>query len=84
MWLEEALHSPRLDASHRGSPRADPKLGDEVLALLGRHYSLEIAGNEVAPKGHTFPSGVARVDGVFSGLSDPFHPDAGAVAPRTG
>ncbi len=81
MSLEEALHSPRLDASHRGSLRADPRLGEEVLALLGRHYRLEIAANEVAPKGYAFPSGVARESGCLSGLSDPFHPDSGAVAP---
>lgn len=78
MTLEEALHSPRLDASHRGSISADPKLGQAVLDLLATKYRVEIHPNDVAPKMYAFPSGVAREGGTLAGLSDPFHPDAGA------
>jgi gamma-glutamyltranspeptidase/glutathione hydrolase len=78
MTLEEALHSPRLDASHRGLVRADPRLGQAVLNHLGAHHQLEIAPNDVGPKLYAFPSGVARENGMLSGLSDPFQPDANA------
>jgi gamma-glutamyltranspeptidase/glutathione hydrolase len=78
MTLEQALHSPRLDASHRGSVRADPRLGQAVLDLLAAHHRLEIAQNDVGPKLYAFPSGVAREQGILSGLSDPNHPDANA------
>ncbi|MFT4151549.1 MAG: gamma-glutamyltransferase [Paracoccaceae bacterium] len=78
MTLEEALHSPRLDASHRGSVRADPRLGQAVLDLLAAHHRLEVAQNDVGPKLYAFPSGVAREGGGLSGLSDPYHPDANA------
>lgn len=78
MTLEEALHSPRLDASHRGSVRADPRLGQAVLDQLGAHHRLEIASNDVGPKLYAFPSGVAWENGMLSGLSDPFQPDSNA------
>lgn len=78
MTLEEALHSPRLDASHRGTVRADPRLGQAVLDHLGAHHRLEIAPNDVGPKLYAFPSGVAREDCMLSGLSDPFQPDSNA------
>lgn len=78
MTLEDALHSPRLDASHRGSVRADPRLGPAVLDLLATKHRLEIAQNNVGPKLYAFPSGVAREAGGLSGLSDPYHPDANA------
>lgn len=78
MTLEEALHSPRLDASHRGSVRADPRLGQAVLDHLGEKYRLEIMPNDVGPKLYAFPSGVARENGLLSGLSDPFQPDSNA------
>lgn len=79
MTLEEAFHSPRLDASHRGSLRADPRLGAEVLAALGARHKLEVSGNVVMPKLYACPSGVARQPGGFSGMSDPALPDGGAV-----
>lgn len=78
MTLEEAMHSPRLDASHRGSVRADPRLGQAVLDHLATKHTLEIAPNDVGPKLYAFPSGVARENGALSGLSDPFQPDAQA------
>ncbi|HQY45044.1 MAG TPA: gamma-glutamyltransferase [Paracoccaceae bacterium] len=79
MTLEEAFHSPRLDASHRGSLRADPRLGADVLAALGARYKLEVSGNVVMPKLYACPSGVARQHEGFSGISDPALPDGGAV-----
>jgi len=82
MTLEEAFHSPRLDASHRGSVRADPRLGTEVLQALGKHFTLETSGNVVMPKLYACPSGVARTPMGFMGLNDPALPDGGAVGAR--
>jgi gamma-glutamyltranspeptidase/glutathione hydrolase len=80
--LENAFHSPRLDASHRGSVRADPRLGDAVLERLAQRYSMEVTPNTVMPKHYACPSGVARTgDGEFVGMGDPWLPDSGAAAP---
>ncbi len=83
MSLEQAFHSPRLDASHRGSLRADPRLGIAVLEELGRHYKLEISGNVVMPKLYACPSGVARTLDGLEGINDPVLPDGGAAGPDT-
>ncbi|MCF1709399.1 gamma-glutamyltransferase [Tabrizicola sp. J26] len=81
MSLEEAMHSPRLDASHRGSVRADPRLGAETLKHLSSRFALEVSGNVVMPKLYACPSGVARLpDGSAGGVNDPCLPDGGAVA----
>lgn len=81
LTLEEAFHSPRLDASHRGSLRADPRLGPAVLDRLAARYRLEISGNVVMPKLYACPSGVARgADGRLQGINDPALPDGGAAA----
>jgi gamma-glutamyltranspeptidase/glutathione hydrolase len=79
MSLEEAFHSPRLDASHRGSLRVDPRLGTAILDELARIYPLEISGNVVMPKLYACPSGVARDDQGFVGINDPVLPDGGAA-----
>ena len=80
MSLDEAIHTPRLDASHRGSLRVDPRLGRDVIDNLQRRYSLEISGNVVMPKLYACPSGVsALANGAFAGANDPLLPDGAAV-----
>lgn len=86
MTLEEAIHMPRLDASHRGSVRADPRLGPAVLDRLAARYTVEVSGNVVMPKLYACPSGVARArasrfGGGFGGINDPALPDGGAAGP---
>ena len=83
MSLEQALNSPRIDASARGSIRADPALGPEVLAELGRHYDLEVAQRLVFPKLYACVSGVAWDTEArhFTGLNDPSQPIGGAAGP---
>ena len=82
MSLEDAIHAPRLDASHRGSLRADPRLGRDVLGRLAEAHSLEVSGNVVMPKLYACPSGVSRTpDGAFGGINDPALPDGGAAGP---
>src|SRR3546814_18052612 len=58
--LEEAFHTPRIDASARGSPRADPAMGEAALAELRKVFTLEVAQQLVFPKLYACPSGVAR------------------------
>ncbi len=81
MTLEEAFHSPRIDSSHRGSVRADPRLGKAVLRELARNYKLEISGNIVMPKHYACPSGVAKVAEGLVGINDPALPDGGSAGP---
>ena len=80
--LEDAMHHPRIDASDRGSIRVDPRLGEKVLAALGRDFELEIAQLLVFPKLYSCPSGVSRdpASGICTGLNDPSQPIGGAAA----
>nr|WP_226898379.1 gamma-glutamyltransferase [Mangrovicoccus algicola] len=84
MSLEAAVHHPRIDASFRGSVRADPRLGEAVLAALeGLHGDLEVAGSAVYPKLYACVSGVARdpATGICSAVVDPSQPVGGGAAP---
>jgi gamma-glutamyltranspeptidase/glutathione hydrolase len=81
--LEAAFNHPRLDASDRGGVRVDPRLGAEVLAALGRDFTLEVAQLLVFPKLYACPSGVSRDpgSGLCQGINDPSQPIGGAAAP---
>lgn len=83
MSLEEAFHTPRIDASGRGSVRADPRMGEAALAELRKVFTLEIAQQLVFPKLYSCPSGVARdpKTGVCWGIADVSSPIAGAATP---
>jgi gamma-glutamyltranspeptidase / glutathione hydrolase len=82
MSLEEAFHTPRIDASARGSVRADPRMGEAALTELRKHFALEVAQQLVFPKLYSCPSGVARdADGLCWGISDVSQPVAGAATP---
>jgi len=82
--VEEAIDSPRLDASDRGSVRADPRLGADTLAELGQARELEIAQRLVFPKLYGCVSGVARdTGGECRGINDPSMPSGGASGPVT-
>lgn len=80
--LEEAVNHPRIDASDRGSIRVDPRLGDEVITELSRHFQIEVAQLLVFPKLYSCPSGVSRdpATGVSHGINDPSQPIGGAAA----
>ncbi|HEY9538683.1 MAG TPA: gamma-glutamyltransferase [Kiloniellaceae bacterium] len=81
--LEEAFHTPRIDASARGSLRADPAMGEAALAELRKVFTLEVAQQLVFPKLYACPSGVARdpATGQCWGIADVSQPVAGAAAP---
>ena len=80
--LDEAVDHPRLDASNRGSVRADPRLGEAVLERLGRDHALEVSQRLVFPKLYACLSGVARGPDGFEGASDPSLPMGGASGPQ--
>src|SRR3546814_647260 len=77
--LEEAFHTPRIDASARGSLRADPAMGEAALAELRKVFTLEVAQQLVFPKLYACPSGVARdpATGQGWGIADVSQPGAG-------
>jgi gamma-glutamyltranspeptidase/glutathione hydrolase len=81
--LEDAFHTPRIDASARGSVRADPAMGEAALAELRRHFPLEVAQQLVFPRLYACPSGVARdaQSGDCWGMADKSQPVAGAATP---
>ncbi|MEQ9608243.1 MAG: gamma-glutamyltransferase [Kiloniellaceae bacterium] len=81
MSLEEAFHTPRIDASGRGSVRADPRMGDAALAELKKVFKLEVAQQMVFPKLYSCPAGVSRdpQSGQCWGIADVSSPIAGAA-----
>ena len=81
MSLSEAMHHPRLDASDRGSVRADPALGDDVLDALSEHHTLEVAQQMVFPKLYACVSGVGTTAQGYTGVNDPSQPLGGASGP---
>jgi gamma-glutamyltranspeptidase/glutathione hydrolase len=83
MSLEEAFHTPRIDASARGSVRADPAMGEAALTELRKVFTVEVAQQLVFPKLYACPSGVARDPGTGTcwGIADVSQPVAGAAMP---
>lgn len=80
--LEEAFHTPRIDASNRGGIRADAALPAAILEPLGQTFTLEIAQSKVYPKLYANPSGVMHdsATGLNHGMTDPNTPVAAAWA----
>jgi gamma-glutamyltranspeptidase/glutathione hydrolase len=80
MSLEQAFHTPRIDASDRDSIRVDAASAAEISAELSLHFELEIAQLTVFPNLYACPSGVLRdpVSGLNYGMSDPSAPIAAA------
>lgn len=81
--LEEAFHTPRIDASARGSVRADPAMGEAALAELRKVFEVEVGQLMVFPKLYSCPSGVLRdaASGTCWGMADKSSPVAGAATP---
>lgn len=81
MSVEEAVHHPRIDASDRGSVRADPRLGEAVIAALEDRSPVEVAQLLVYPKLYACISAVSRDPrtGECAGLNDPSQPIGGGV-----
>jgi gamma-glutamyltranspeptidase/glutathione hydrolase len=81
--LEAAFHTPRVDASDRGSIRVDPRMGEDAVRELKQRFELEIAQQLVFPKLYACPAGVARdpANGRTTGIADVSSPVAGAAAP---
>lgn len=82
MSLEQAMHTPRIEATHNGRLQIDPRIPREIMAILGREFALERAALKVFPKLYACPSAVLhdRSRGLFHGATDPSSPVAGALA----
>ena len=78
--LEEAFHTPRVDASVLGTIQLDPRMEDAAFTEIGAAYTLETAQLAVFPKLYACPQAVMRRDGRSYGISDPSHPIGGAAA----
>src|SRR3546814_17110600 len=83
MSLDAAFHTPRIDASARGSLRADPAMGEAALAELRKLFKLEVAQQLVFPRLYACPSGVPRdpKTGQCWGIADVSHPGSAAARP---
>jgi gamma-glutamyltranspeptidase/glutathione hydrolase len=82
MSLEQAFHTPRIEASGRDSIRVDPAIPAAIIAELSLHFELEIAQLTVFPKLYACPGGVLHdpLSGLNYGMSDPLAPVAAARA----
>jgi gamma-glutamyltranspeptidase/glutathione hydrolase len=82
MSLEQAFHTPRIDAANRASIRVDAALPDDIRAALAEHFQLEIAPLIVFPKLYACPSGVLHdaASGLNYGMTDPSSPIAAAFS----
>ena len=88
MDLEQAFHTPRIDAGGRADIRVDPALPDSFIAALAQEFVLDIAPLTVFPKLYACPSGVQRDSAsglssklfskLYSGMTDPSSPIAAA------
>jgi gamma-glutamyltranspeptidase/glutathione hydrolase len=84
MSLEQAFHTPRIDASARADIRVDTAMPQAFIDELAGHYKLEIATLSVFPKLYACPGAVMRdpVSGLHYGMSDPSAPIAAARAEK--
>ena len=82
MDLEQALHTPRIEATGSRRVQYDPRLAPEIVAALAGEFEPVAAGLEVAPKRYACPGAIARdpASGAVSGACDPSSPIAAARA----
>lgn len=72
--IEAAFASPRIDHSGADHVVVDRRLGEDVKAALEARFSIAEAAPCVAPYPFTIASGVARKDGMNTGITDIEHP----------
>jgi gamma-glutamyltranspeptidase/glutathione hydrolase len=81
MNLEQAFHTPRIEAVNNGKLQIDSRLPAEIVESLAGEFSLEPAALKVYPKLYACPSAVLLdpATGLFHGATDPSSPVAAAV-----
>jgi gamma-glutamyltranspeptidase/glutathione hydrolase len=71
--LEEAFHTPRIDAS-TPTIRINAKAAPDVAATIGTKYPVEIVEDTLYPVNFAVPSAVMRVGGENVGMAHPTSP----------
>jgi gamma-glutamyltranspeptidase / glutathione hydrolase len=80
--LTDAMNSPRLDASDRGSIQVDPAFSAEIIAHLSAQNSVDMQQRMVFPKLYACPSAVTQCGDGFYGLNDPSQPVGTSSGPK--
>ncbi len=82
LTLEQAMHTPRIEATNGGSIQVDPRLPAAVLDALAAEFTLQPADLKVYPKLYACPSAVLAdaASGMHYGAADPSSPVAAACA----
>ena len=78
MSLEDAFHTPRIDASAQ-TIRVNALAGPEVAAAIATKHPVEVVDDALYPSMFAVPSAVQRDGSVNTGMAHPFSPWA-AVA----
>ena len=80
--LEQAMHTPRIEATHNGKLQMDPRISPAMSAELAEEFHLERAALKVFPKLYACPSAVLidRRTGLYHAATDPSSPVAGSAA----
>lgn len=80
MDLQQAFHTPRIDASEGDVVIGDTRLDAEVQARLRRDFDVEFAPVQTLPMKFACPSAVMREGSLQQGATELFTPWADAVA----
>jgi gamma-glutamyltranspeptidase/glutathione hydrolase len=82
MDLEQAWHTPRIDASGGDAVGMDPRIAPDIRAALQREFQVSATELLVYPTNFACPSGVMRdaASGENSGISDVMSPWSAAVS----
>jgi len=82
MSLEQAWHTPRIDASGGDAVGIDPRIAGEIRAALERDFQVAETELLVYPTNFACPSGVMRdwASGENCGIADVMSPWSGAIS----
>lgn len=82
MTLDQAWHTPRIDASGGETVGVDPRIAADIRAALQREFKLEESECVVLPTNFACPSAVMRdwSTGENCGIADVMSPWSGAVS----
>jgi gamma-glutamyltranspeptidase/glutathione hydrolase len=85
MDLEQAWHTPRIDASGGDAVGVDPRIAPDIRAALQREFQVSATELLVYPTNFACPSGVMRdaASRENSGISDVMSPWSAAVSEET-
>lgn len=82
MSLDQAWHTPRIDASGGETVGVDPRIAGDIRAALAREFRIEDSEFVVLPTNFACPSAVMRDEssGENYGIADVMSPWSGAVS----